>query len=329
MAPLRQRVVAAFRDRLRAPLDHLAALEVGTEEGMLLHLLQQDVHVQRRLPIVEAHHEPERQEVGLERIEEAAAESVARQRPAQRVDDRVQRPLRFPQLLDPEGIDHGVGGAHLLPAQPGLGEGAARAFRQHRDPGPDVGGRRVAVARLAVALEAARRGAHAAHAALLDEQALGGGRGRGQAQRAALRQQVDALRAHGRAQREFRVLQLREQLAQRSRVDDRARERVAAERFRLLEHRDLDGSDSASRLLVLRDQAGELDGAGQTRRPPADEHHVHLDRFRVGRVRTDEPVQRKVRLMARGHDEAGRGCCAHGGSWSQSNGRSARRAIPR
>jgi hypothetical protein len=89
---------------------------------------------------------------------------------------------------------------------------------------------------------------------------------------------------------------------------------MAAERFRLLEHRDLDGPDSASPFLILLDQARELDGAGQTGRPAADEHDVHRDRLRVGRIRTDEPVHRKVRLMARGHDEPGRRCGAHGGS---------------
>ena len=140
------------------------------------------------------------------------------------------------------------------------------------------------------------------------------GRRRGQAQRAALRQQVDPLRAHGCAQGEVRVLELREQLAQRRRVDDRAREGMAAERFRLLEHRDLDGPQPAARFLVLLDQAGQLDGAGQARGASAHEHDVHLDRLRVRRVRADEPVHGEVGLMARGHDEAVRGCWAHGGS---------------
>ena len=106
VAPLGQRVVAALGDRLGAPLHHLAALEVGAEERMALHPLQQHVHVERRLAVVEADHEAEGHEVRLQRIEEAAAEGVARQRPAQGVDDRVQRLLRLPELLHPERVDH-------------------------------------------------------------------------------------------------------------------------------------------------------------------------------------------------------------------------------
>jgi hypothetical protein len=314
---------------------------------MALHLLQEDVDVERRLAVVEAHDEAEGEEVRLQRVEEAAAEGVARQRPAQGVDDRVQRALRLPELLHPQRVDHRIVGPDLLPAQPGLGQGAARALRQHRDLGLDVGGRGVSGAGLAVALEAAGRGAHAAHASLLHEKALGrearehvhtqalglcsepphdlaerghvvavvahGGRG-GQAQRAALRQQIDPLRAHGRAQREIRVLQLREQLAQRRGIDHCSRQRMSAERFRLLEHRDLDGADAAARFLILLHQAGQLDGAGQARGSAAHEHDVHLDRLRVRRIRADQPVHGEVRLVARGHDEAVRGCWAHGGS---------------
>src|SRR4030095_4413782 len=50
----------------------------------------------------------------------------------------------------------------------------------------------------------------------------------GQRHAGALGEELHALRAHGRAQREVRVLQLREELAQGRRVDDRAREGMAA-----------------------------------------------------------------------------------------------------
>ena len=59
-APLGQRVVAALGNGLGAPLDQLAALEVRAEERMELHALQQLVHVEARVVVVEAHHEAER-----------------------------------------------------------------------------------------------------------------------------------------------------------------------------------------------------------------------------------------------------------------------------
>ena len=59
-AALGQRVVAALGNRLGAPLEQLAALEMGPEERVQLHPLQQLVHVERGVVVVEPDHEAER-----------------------------------------------------------------------------------------------------------------------------------------------------------------------------------------------------------------------------------------------------------------------------
>ena len=55
--PFRHRVEAALGDRLGAPLDQLAALEVRPEERVQLHALEEDVDVEAGVLVVEAHHE--------------------------------------------------------------------------------------------------------------------------------------------------------------------------------------------------------------------------------------------------------------------------------
>ena len=100
---------------------------------MELHPLQQLVHVEARVVVVEPHDEAERHLGRAERIEEAAAEGVGRERPAQGVDDRVQRPLHLPDLLDAEREELRVGRAHLLPLAPGLAQRAAGALGDDRD----------------------------------------------------------------------------------------------------------------------------------------------------------------------------------------------------
>ena len=55
---------------------------------------------------------------------------------------------------------------------------------------------------------------------------------------------------------------------------------------------------TAASFLIALDQAGQLDGAGQPRRPRAHDHHVHLDRLGAGRIAQDEAIERERRLMA-------------------------------
>jgi hypothetical protein len=104
-APFGQRVVAALGDRLRAPLDQFAAFEIRPEQRVQLQLLEQRVHVEARVVVVEADHEPERDDIRLERVHEAAAERVVREGPADGVDDGVERLLRLPDLLHAERVD--------------------------------------------------------------------------------------------------------------------------------------------------------------------------------------------------------------------------------
>src|SRR5881394_230660 len=71
-----QRMIAAFRNRLCAPLDHFATLQVLLYVRMRLERLQQLVHIERCLPVVESDNESERNDIRLERIDEAAAECI-------------------------------------------------------------------------------------------------------------------------------------------------------------------------------------------------------------------------------------------------------------
>src|ERR1044071_8631083 len=99
----RQRVKAAARDRLRAPLHALAALEDLPDLRMRLQLLEQVVHRERRVAVVEPDDEADRDHVLAQRVDERAAELpeplAGAERPAQRVDDPVERLRDLPDLL--------------------------------------------------------------------------------------------------------------------------------------------------------------------------------------------------------------------------------------
>ena len=127
------RVIAALGDGLGPPFDHLAALEVAAEQRVQLHPLKQLVHIETGFSVVEPDHEAECDEVGLERIHEAAAERVGRKRPAEGMDDHVERPLGLPDLLHAEREDLGILGAHALAIEPRLRERPPRALSQYRD----------------------------------------------------------------------------------------------------------------------------------------------------------------------------------------------------
>ncbi len=65
---------------------------------------------------------------------------------------------------------------------------------------------------------------------------------------------------------------------------------MLAERGRLVQDGDVHLAQRPSRIRVPLDEAGELDGAGKTRRAGADEDHVHLDGLGVRRLPEDHPV---------------------------------------
>ena len=102
----RQRDEAALGDRLRAPLDPLAALEDRPHARMRLQLLQQVVHRERRVAVVEADHHADAHVVVAHRVDERAAElavaSAGAQRPPERVDHLPQRLRHLPDLLHAE-----------------------------------------------------------------------------------------------------------------------------------------------------------------------------------------------------------------------------------
>ena len=99
--------------------------------------------------VVEADHQAERHLGRAERVDEAAAERVGRERPAQRVDDAVERPLHLPDLLHAEREDLRVGRADLLPLAPRLAQRPRVPSASDRHLRGEVGRLRVARARLA------------------------------------------------------------------------------------------------------------------------------------------------------------------------------------
>ena len=129
------------------------------------------MHVEGAVRVVEADHEAERDEVRRERVHEAAAERVARQWPPQRVDDRVERLSRLPQLLDAEREELRILARHLLPRAPRLRQHPARPLGEYRHLRHEVIGRERIGERPAVAIEAARRRAHTNHPSAVHEQA--------------------------------------------------------------------------------------------------------------------------------------------------------------
>src|SRR5919108_572717 len=103
--------------------------------------------------IVQPDDDAERNDVRLEWIHERAAERVMRQWPAERMHDRLQRPLRFPDLLDSERVDLGVLTRDVLPIEVRLRECAARAFRERDNSRRDVGRRLIASSRPALTVQ--------------------------------------------------------------------------------------------------------------------------------------------------------------------------------
>ena len=77
---------------------------------------------------------------------------------------------------------------------------------------------------------------------------------------------------------------------------------MLAQRPGLLQHADVEVGHATAGLLVLLDQAGKLDGAGQSRRSGTDDHDVHLDRLGARRVGADQAVNGQGGLVANRED---------------------------
>ncbi len=165
-----QRVEAALGDRFRTPLQQLTTLEMRAEKGMQLHPLEQLVHVERCVVIVEADDEPDGNLSRPQGVHEAAAKRVRRERPAQRVDYAIQGPLHIPHFLHAEREDLGIRRAHVSPLAPGLRQHPTRPLGEDRDLRSDVGRLLIPGARLAAAIEAGCGGANAPHGLTLDQE---------------------------------------------------------------------------------------------------------------------------------------------------------------
>src|SRR5437762_53748 len=99
MSSFRQSIITTFRNCLRAPLDQLSTFEILAEERRGFETLQQLVHIECRLFVVEPNHDSDRDHRVRERIHEASAECVLRQRPSESVNYCVEWFLGFPDLL--------------------------------------------------------------------------------------------------------------------------------------------------------------------------------------------------------------------------------------
>ena len=256
MALLRQRVISALRDRLRAPLDHFSTLQNIPERRAKLHPLQHLVHVVGSPLVVEAYHQSDGDEISGERIHEAAAETIVRDRPAKRVNDGVERLESLPDLLYTEREDLRIVRRYFLPFQVRLRQRPSRPLGQDRDLCGDVSRRSVAASRLTRATQTGRRGAYARDATSLCQKRCGRESGedvdaerfglfsepahdlanganvvavilhrgrRRETDRATARHEVDAFSAHWRTERKIFVLQLGKERAHRNRIDHRAR----------------------------------------------------------------------------------------------------------
>ena len=175
---VRHREETALRDRLRTPGLALAAGEELADHGMGLELLEEVVHREGRVMVLEPDDQADGQPVLAHRVDEAAAglTVLARpaKRPAERVDHAVERARDLPHLLHAEAPDLRVHGAEAEL----LGERPCQMplcpLAQHRGPGPDLDPRLVRGGRLPIAVEALVAGHDAADGAAVDEQRLGG-----------------------------------------------------------------------------------------------------------------------------------------------------------
>ena len=160
-AALRERIEAALGDGLRAPLHHLTTREQRPQQRMLLETLEEHVHIEIRIAVVEPHDQAQRDEIRLEWINKASAERVSRERPPQGVNHAVERLLRFPQLFDAERKDLRILRGNVLPLAPRLRQETTRAAGERRDLRRQVVRCRGAGRRFSVTIEACRRGPHA------------------------------------------------------------------------------------------------------------------------------------------------------------------------
>jgi len=107
--------------------------------------------------------------------------------------------------------------------------------------------------------------------------------------RAALSKDVHGFTRDRLPERELVNGYFREELAEHTRIDHRARNTVLAKRAGLLEHRDTQiGEGLAGRLLH---QLRQRNSTGQTGGAGAYDHHIHFERFIARRILADQSVE--------------------------------------
>jgi len=115
------------------------------------------------------------------------------------------------------------------------------------------------------------------------------------------RQQIHGFFVNLPAEREVRILQVGEQLAERAGIDDRPGQAMLPQRLRLLEHADAELGAAAAR------QPGQLDRGREPRGARAHDQHVQLHAIAGAGciLGEDEPLARQRRLIACGNHANG------------------------
>ena len=256
------------------------------------------------------------------------------QRPAEGVDDPVERLRHLPDLLHPELPRLRVGAVHVEVVVGGVGEVADRALGEDRRLRDHVRAGLEVAELLAVLAAAAIAGADAFHDPVLDQEL--GRRGLGEDVDARLfglfreeaaefrdRERVGPLFAEvgrGRLQRERflrgeevgRVLrhllvdrrpiarvEVREQPGHRRGIDVGPGEQVRAGDFALLDHRHRDFAELLGQLRLVLEQLHQFDRAGEPGGPAADDRDADLYPLILGiRGRADDigAVERRREL---------------------------------
>jgi hypothetical protein len=278
------------------------------------------VHREAGVAIVEPGNQPERDPVLTHRIDERAAElAVLRgeaQRPARRVDHAVERLLDLPHLLHAELPLLRVLGPHVEVADGRPCQVALRSLGQHGRLGDQIRARLEVgqLATVAVAPLVARPDAH--HTAVLHEELGGGGlaqhidagllrllaqpppelRDRGhvvavvpkrgrhrlERKRPAAGEEIRTVLLDRAVRRPLRFGQVGEQPLHRRGPHHRARQQVRPGRLALLDERDRHLAERLQHRLVLGQQLGQPDRAGEPGGPAADDHHADLDPLVLG-----------------------------------------------
>ncbi len=301
------------------------------DERVHLERLQQVVSGGRRVLVVEIDDEPDRDQVVagllvLHRVDPGAAElavlrrDLQRPRLHERVDHAVERLGDLPHLLHAELPDLGLaalGQVELLDR--GAGQMAPAALGQHRGLRLDVGPGLEVAERLAVLAPALVAGAHAHHAAVLDDELGRGGLGEDvgagvfglfllvaghRGDRHDLVAVVLEVRHRGDRHRQLRLgagqhvdrllVDLAEgeallapvlaahvwkELLERARAHDGAGQVVPAARLRLLHHRHRHFAEALQHLLVVGEQLQQAVRACEPRGAAADDRDSDLDQL--------------------------------------------------